>query len=211
VFKPEKVIECGCGPNSTPIWSKFCKSVIGIEHNKEWIDYLKDIVGTNVKFIFKDFHDIIFSTYCDKLSKGMKYDIYNWYNDTGYSADVLYVDSFAGTRVYALMALAKNCGVTIYHDTEVSKYWYNRFEEKFTEYYADGYRNFSYRPRVHNVIFETEEEMPDGYRTIPRQEPTTDIIFRPDHYDRIEEFKILLHEEHEKYYWKDSPYEFVEV
>jgi hypothetical protein len=208
VFKPEAVVECGCGPNSTPIWSAGCKSVVGIEHNQEWIDAIADKCGKNVVFVSKQFGNLVFSTYPEKLILKQRKEIYYWYLllPKKLKIDLLFVDSFAGTRVYSLMAMARHAGITMYHDTEYEKYWYRYFEKKLPEYYPKGCRHFSYRPRVHGVKSDA-----DGYREIARQEPCTDLIFRPEHYGRLELFQETLHEEHEKYYWEGAKMEFVEV
>lgn len=210
VFGPEKVIECGCGPNSTPIWSKICKEVVGIEHNQEWVDEIKASVDSNVRFIVKSLGKLTFNIYPELLTAEQREDIISFYDEVAEQTDVLYVDSFASTRVYSLMSLSPFAGIVMYHDTEYHKYWYRYFENKLPKYMQEGFKHFSYRPMIHNYQG-NPEAIPEQFRGITRQEPSTDIIFRPEHYDRIDQFKEKLAEEHEKYYWKDAPYDLVEV
>lgn len=195
-FAPETVVECGCGPNSTPLWSKTCKKVIGIEHNPEWVESIKDKCGDNVEFMTKVFWDLKFSTYPDDLPLSRRREMYDYFSTApinSLSIDLLFVDSFAAVRVYALMALAKRAGITMYHDTEVDKYWYRYFEEKLPIYYQNGFRHYSYRPQCQPHI--------------ARQEPCTDIIFRPEHYAKIDEFIENLKAEHRAYYQETAKIE----
>lgn len=215
-FAPKSVIECGCGPNSTPIWSKVCDRVVGIEHNQEWVDQIKPTLGDNVEFITHDFYGITFGMYPDTLKYARRKEVYDWYNSlypTGQlsgDCDLLFVDSYAGYRVYALMALAQQAGIVMYHDTEVPRYWYSSFEKKLEQYYPNGFKHYSYRPRVHREHGRGGAD-DEGFREIARQEPCTDIIFRPEHFDKIEQFEIALDDEHRKYYWQNAPFEFVEI
>lgn len=186
-FHPETVVECGCGPNSTPLWSETCKKVVGIEHNPEWIEEIKDKCGKNVTFAVKVFWDLKYNTYPHKMTLAQRRQIFDYFTSLPVeNPDILFVDSFAGVRVYALIAMAKNAGITMYHDTEGPKYWYRYFEEKLPTHFPDGYRHYSYRPRCQPKIL--------------KQEPCTDIIFRPEHYSKIDEFTRNLTEEHNAYY-----------
>jgi hypothetical protein len=205
VYGPQRVVECGCGPNSTPIWSRGCKSVIGIEHNPEWVEEIKDKCGANVDFVTHVFqmplgNPLTFGIYPHKLSLEMRQNIYDWYVSAGEklgAIDLLFVDSFAATRVYSLMALAKQSGIIMYHDTEVDKYWYSYFERKLPLIFPDGFKHVSYRPRCRPQIV--------------RQEPCTDIIFKPEHYDKIDKFVMELEKNHREYYWAYAGMEFVYV
>lgn len=214
IFNPDTVVECGCGLNSTPRWSAGCKSVTGIEHNQEWIDLIKDKVGSNVNFIVKKFGNLTFCVYPKKLDAMLRHEIYDWYCALNITkTGLLFVDSFAGTRVYSLIALSQKSEIVMYHDTENKKYWYKAFEDKLPIYYPNGFQHWSYRPRVNYTTnpYPYPNGQPDGYRFIERQEPCTDIIFRPEHYNKIKEFENVLRIEHCKYYWNGAGIEFVRI
>lgn len=210
VYQPDKVIECGCGPNSTPLWSEGCKEVVGIEHNDEWVRFIQNDVGKNVRFISKQFGTLLFSTYPEALTGQQISDITEWYASIKEPCDLLYVDSFAGTRVYSLIEMAAEAGIVMYHDTEYHKYWYRFFEKKLPQIMPQGFKHYSFRPMVHCLSID-ESDAPKGYREIVRQEPSTDIIFRPEHYGKIDEFAAELKKQHEDYYWVGAPFDFVEV
>jgi hypothetical protein len=91
----------------------------------------------------------------------------------------------------------------MYHDTEVDKYWYRYFEDKLPKMFPDGFRRLSYRPMVHH-----DSSAPIG-RAIVRQEPCTDIIFKPEHEKYINDFVLALKKNHEEYYWPGAAMELM--
>jgi hypothetical protein len=145
-----KVLEFGVGVYSTPFLYKRCEVLISIEENIEWFTKISTDLTRNNRFktIYNPYTEnctakTLFSA-LDKNQKTKLRKFYNkWSTEKYYKdIDILLVDNFDATRVYALLAFYKNSKVSLYvvkpgkgvHGYEMLK------KEKL-----DDYRHFSYQ------------------------------------------------------------------
>ena len=156
LYKPQLILELGCGMYSTPLFQSNDIVYKGIENDLKWIKSIKNELGVDI-----DYHDlkgIDRTELWGGLSRLQKKEIKEYYQNLSTSDFVLmdrnpkllFVDSFACTRKIAISVLKPQFDIIIYHDSQPNKksgiinHLYNQEEEAgFVKYHLKTVRNWT--------------------------------------------------------------------
>lgn len=139
-YKPQFVLELGCGFNSTPI---LCKAphYIGIDNDKEWLETLQKQMPDNT-FEFHDLQGVGKHVQFKELKETSKFNLFNYYDELrGHLEDkpqprFLFVDQFTCARNISINLLSDHFDFIAFHDCQpegmkVYAYDLSRLKDKF--------------------------------------------------------------------------------
>jgi hypothetical protein len=106
LYKPEFVLELGIGENSTPLFAGL--NYIGIENERDWINYLTDQLRTQQTFIW---HNL------DRQACSLT-DYYNSLQLPADKPNLLFVDNYESCRMIAINTLRQKFDLILFHDCE---------------------------------------------------------------------------------------------
>lgn len=106
LYKPEFILELGIGENSTPILLNNAPKYLGVENNKEWIDFMQ----LKYKFPFV-WHDL------DRETLPLR-EYYNSILIPDVTPRLLFVDNYESCRLIAISTLKNKFDLIIFHDCE---------------------------------------------------------------------------------------------
>lgn len=155
VMKPKHLIEFGSGPNSTQLLKDAVPHFTSYESHPEWVAKMRaDVPGVDIRHL--PVNVASFKIYPNKVSLETRKKIYADIQAVVEDTDVLFVDGYASTRIYTLLAFIDHFGVCVCHDSEKATYWYNKAEKRMA-----GYVKLTVMP--------------------PARVPYIDVIFAPSH------------------------------
>lgn len=158
LYKPNYILELGCGMYSTPLFCGYIGTnedveYHGIDNDIDWINRIKKTLGVSITH--HDLGEIDRSTTWGALSTSQRAGIQKYYEEIAYTLNndqtkLLFVDGFACTRKIAIDVLKGFFDVVIYHDsqpkkgTDVFGHMYNQSRELgFEKYHLKTMRNWT--------------------------------------------------------------------
>jgi len=131
VMKPKKLIEFGSGPNSTALLHERIPQFISYENHQEWVAKMTaDVPGVDIRHLPVPVKS--FKIYPGELNKDTRTKIYDAMKSVVEDTNVVFIDSYASTRIYALLAFIGHFDIAICHDSEKLTYWYEKAEKKMS-------------------------------------------------------------------------------
>lgn len=155
LYKPQMVLELGCGLHSTPLFQIDDIIYKGVDNDLEWIGRVETELGVEIEY--HNLHGIDRTTLWSSLSILQKKNIKEYYQNLCVRSFVLmnsgpkllFVDGFACTRKIAIDVLKSHFDIIIYHDSQRTKagvfnHLYNQKEEPgFAKYHLTSVRNWT--------------------------------------------------------------------
>jgi hypothetical protein len=129
LYLPIFILELGIGTNSTPIFINSGAKLLCVEHNKEWIDYIKTKYG-EIEIIQHKLNDKIkLATHLYDIDEITKNEISGFYNDfqiPQLNPNLLFVDQYTCCRTLSINSLGPKFDIIIYHDCQPAGIpWYS--------------------------------------------------------------------------------------
>jgi hypothetical protein len=170
VFRPDFILELGCGKFSTPILASAGSTVWSIDNDQEWLEATKASMplGSKIEFFFHDLgSEVKIGTKPFELSDAKRAELIRYYEELSQriptsQRSLAFVDQFTAARTYSINALLGNMDVILFHDCEPAGIpWY--------EYYFDDKKTQEYdlytfkTPVVWTGLFVRKDSKFDGF------------------------------------------------
>lgn len=170
VFRPEFILELGCGQYSTPVFDSAGVKVWSIDNDQEWLQRTKESLSadTKVEFLFHDLGpEVQIGTKPFELTDAKRNELIGYYTDLSNriptaSRKLAFVDQFTAARTFSINAILGVMDVVIYHDCEPAGIpWYEYY---FDEGKCEAYDLYTFKtPVVWTGIFIRKTFPFDGF------------------------------------------------
>jgi hypothetical protein len=157
LLHPRKAIECGCGNYSTPLLASHVPQLTTIEHDPAWAQRMQAVCfRMGHHWLIEPIPGLPGVISCETPPAELNATqiqalgrLYGGYTEQLDPPDLLFVDTFACARVFALAALAPMSDVVVLHDSEPAVAAYYRLQDALPFLDRPHPRNhYSYRPGV---------------------------------------------------------------
>jgi hypothetical protein len=145
VFRPNFILELGCGKFSTPILASAGVQTWCIDNDPDWLQMVKSTMPSDskVEFFFHDLGpEVKIGTKPFELSPSKREELIHYYEELGRKIpqvprSLVFVDQFTAARTFSINALLGKMDVILFHDCEPAGIpWYEYyFDENKTESY----------------------------------------------------------------------------
>ena len=121
LYKPDYVLELGCGMYSTPLFLAADVEYHGMDNDMKWVNHIKKMLGVSITY--HDLGGIDRATTWNELSELQRMAIREYYvaisrGLSDVQTKLLFVDGFACTRRIAIDVLKGFFDVIVYHDSQ---------------------------------------------------------------------------------------------